>query len=66
MILFELFYICRFDRIWKEELKVKGLEKVLFVRILWKASRIRVIIGGLIFIIFMFFSFVVSVWVYFY
>lgn len=66
MFLLESFYICRFDRIWKEELKVKGLEKVLFVRILWKASRIRVIIGGLIFIIFMFFSFVVSVWVYFY
>lgn len=66
MFLLESFYIFRFDRIWKEELKVKGLEKVLFVRILWKASRIRVIIGGLIFIIFMFFSFVVSVWVYFY
>lgn len=47
----------RLDRIWKEELKAKGPEKASFARTLWKASRTRVIIGGLTFIISMSFSF---------
>lgn len=66
MISSELFYICRLDRIWKEELKAKGPEKASFARTLWKASRTRVIIGGLTFIISMSFSFAAPVWVYSY
>ncbi|XP_056005289.1 ATP-binding cassette sub-family C member 5-like [Ostrea edulis] len=47
----------RLERIWRAELKAKGPEKASFARVLLRAGRTRIILGGMTFIISMSFSF---------